>query len=183
MKRWLANLLLLIFTALVILPSFGEQAIDYSTLSDEALMQIIRDARIEWTRRELRNSDEYIVALDSQGVQLVFLGTYGYLSPYQKKAVYLDYIATNANDFPVMFTLENTELNGWGGIPFTGFSTADPNSKTRNSVGFYLENASVTELSELEDLTFTLNCLNRDTLETIDSVEVTIIFEQMTVKK
>ena len=73
MARRLLSFMLLFFAVLAILPSFAEQETDFSAVSDEALMQIIRDARIEWTRRELRNGDEYLVALDAQGVQLAFL--------------------------------------------------------------------------------------------------------------
>ena len=183
MKRKTAFFILLICMAIYVLPSYSDGSIDYSTLTDEALAQIIRDARIEMSKRNLRNNDDYLVALDSQGIQLVYLGTYGFLSPYQKKAVYLDYTVINSNDFAISFTLENTMLNGWSSIPFTGFTQVEPSSRMRNSVGFYLENAMITELSELEDLQFTLNCRRTDTGEIVDRAKVTIIFDQMSVKK
>ena len=179
MRKIVCSIVVLLLVFSLALYTSAETNNDYSIFSDEDLRQMIKNARIELSTREARENAEYITVMDNNGVQVLFLGTFGFESPYSRDKVFLDYIIINNSDIEVFFTLNDTTLNGWSQISTTGFRSVAPKTKIKNAIGFYLNDAGISELDELEDLQFVLNCVNSSTWENVYSAPVSFEFQKM----
>ena len=164
----LAAILLISCTAM------AETAIDFTTLTDEQLHELVDGARNELTKRELNMSAD-LVLIEQDGVTVYLTGEY---ELWGSDNVYIDFevVVVNDSDKTVSILVDSASINGWD-VYGSGVSDTSAGKKQKGTLEFLLTDADISTYEEIEDIELTLTIYDSDEWETINDVEgITIQF-------
>lgn len=170
--------LISILAALVLLGGIAvSESIDYASLTDDQLHEIINLARNELAKRELI-AQEKTVLFEQDGVQLYLTGKYRVSS--KADYMYLEAVVVNDSDLSVGVALDSykASVNGWD-VWGDGISGTKPGKKQKGEITIKIADAEISTYEELEEIEFVFKLFNGETYKTISLTDpITVHFNQ-----
>ena len=161
-----ATILLLTMTA------FAEM--DFSSMTDEELHDVIDAARIELTKRECI-LEEDVVLFSQDGVTLYLTGENSISS--DGKFVYIGGVLLNENEFTVSIMNNSSQINGWMSFMNSFFGAVAPGARSAGELQFKIEGTDVATIDDLNELTVVIDIFDKDSVKTLSSTDrITVHF-------
>ena len=159
MKKLLS--MLLASAMLVAIPCQGAD-IDYASMSDADLQATADKARAELYRRHVEEGAGDLVLCDAEGVQVALtgdahLGSGGYFR--------MDATFVNNSDKTISVYSDKGYLNGWEVYCSLDTSKLAPGKKARGELVFLLEDAGISTVEEIEDITLVFHITDTATYD------------------
>lgn len=170
MKRFFS--LILVVVMLFTCSAVAESAVDFASMTDDQLHELINSARNELTKREMIMSEKTVL-LEQDGVTVYFTGnheTWGYDSVY----VDLEVVVVNDSDKSVSILIDSSSINGWE-VFGTGVSDTGAGKKQKGVLSFEVTDAEISTYEEIEELELTITIYDGDAWETISVVEGIVV--------
>ncbi len=152
--------LISILAALMLLGGIAvSEGIDYASLTDDQLHEIIDLARNELARRELV-AQEKTVLFEQDGVQLYLTGNYKVDEWGEGKHVLqLEAVVVNESDRKISVHIDTVSVNGWN-VYGGSISNIDAGKKKKGSFEIRLYDADIHSYEEIEDIEFSFKVLD-----------------------
>lgn len=149
MKKLLAIILLL----LLFIPQTTASAanIDFSTMSDPEILDIIDSARAELIKRK---AEGYFVLIDQDGVLMYQTGNYS-ITKYSDTDITMkiEVVVTNNRDVPISLFDNGTSVNGWA-VDLIGTSSVPPGKSKKDTISFNMYKANITQMEEIREVEY-----------------------------
>lgn len=158
-----------LFLVLILLFStcFAE-GLDYSSMTDAQLHDIVDAARNELAKRELTTAGNTVL-LDQDGVQVYLTGDYTITG--SSKYLVLDVVVINDSDKNISVSIDSDcSINGWA-VSTMGCGETPAGKKKRAELSFKLSDAGISTYEEIEDIEMTLYLYDMDKWETVSRTE------------
>lgn len=140
---------------------------DISGCTDDELRQLIDQARNRLYINAL-TVEKDAVLVNGDGILLYMTGSYEFKVRSYGTSLSIECVLVNNNTYDIAITVDDASANGWV-IGSLGTGTCPAGKKLKSELYFSLDDAEIADLSELEDLTFTLYSFNAETYLTIKS--------------
>ena len=153
MKRVFAVLL----CALLLLSSTAFSEIDYASMTDEELKQVIIDAQAELDRRSGDEQDPEgffadRVLFDIEGVRMYLTGEYTVKESFGNMRFYVEVVVENNSSQNLgCMPSGSFSVNGWTG-KWDAPSIPPPGNKTKGKLTFDMEAASISTFEEIKEV-------------------------------
>lgn len=169
MKRIFA---LILMAAMLCSCCLAESAIDFASMTDEQLHELINGARNELAKRELAMSAD-LTLFEQDGVTVYLTGEY---EVWGSDNIYIDFeaVVVNDSDKLVSILVDISSINGWD-VYGSGISETSPGKKQKGSLEFLLTDADISTYEEIEDIELALTIYDSENWETISTVENIVI--------
>ncbi len=159
MKKVLAAFLAL----LLLCGSCLAEGLDYASMTDAQLHDIVNAARNELTRRELVAEGKTLL-FEQDGVSVYLT------SGFEADSIHTDawyfmragVIVVNDSDINVRVGIESMSVNGWE-VSNSGFSSVSPGKKAKDELAFNAADTDITAVEEIETIEITFRLSNADT--------------------
>ena len=160
MKKLLSMLLASVM--LVAIPCQGA-SIDWASMSDSELQDAIDSARTELLQRKQREENGNLIVCDAEGVQISFTGDLTCDGDYLR----LDVLLSNNSGRTISTHLSKAYVNGWDVASDMPGNRLDSGKKDKGRIWFSLGDSDVSDISEIEDVTFSFTFYDSDTYDDI----------------
>ena len=155
MRKLLAIILLL----LLFIPQTTASAanIDFSTMSDPEILDIIDSARAELIKRK---AEGYFVLVDQDGVLMYQTGNYT-IKEYSEIDItmQIEVVITNNRDVPITILDNGTSVNGWA-VDLLGTSSIPSGKSKKDYISFNLYKANITQMEEIHEVEYCFKIYN-----------------------
>ena len=164
MKRiiWIMMMLLCVCASCL-----AEETINFTRMTTEELHQLIDEARMELSKRELLIGDS-VTILEAENVTISLTGEYDALFD---EYIELKAVVLNDSEKNVGITLDKVALNGWtvyGGGP----NGVDAGKRGKGEFTFSLVEADLHSPEEVEDIEFVISLYDLDTFVTFYTTDL-----------
>ena len=172
MKKVLA--MLVVASMALSAPCLGAD-LNYGSYSDSELQYIVDSARTELYQRQQRTENGNLVLCDVDGVQVALTGAV-------LKADYslrLEVVVSNNSDKSISIGADKGYLNGWDTGCLFSVSRLEPKKKIRDAINIGLEKAGISDITEIEDASFSFFLFDPETYSTTwESPEMQIFLSE-----
>lgn len=149
MKKLLAILLLLLF----LIPETSAFAIntDWSSMSDQDILNIIDSARAELV---LRKASGNFMIIDQDGVQMYQTGNYR-ITEYSPENIVMDIevVIINNRDSEIFLMDNGTCVNGWA-VGMASLANVPAGRKVKDVISFNMYKANITKMEEIHEVEY-----------------------------
>ncbi len=152
--------------------------IDWSSMTDDEIKAAIEAAQAELAARKPADAEDGsikiedgLVLFDSNGVTATVKGE-PWLQDYgERQYVYFTVVVSNESDIEISLSPDECSCNGWESTGFgTGFLSAG--KKTKDDWYFYVTDAEIHSLDEIEEFKFEIFLYDSSTYKTIKTTEM-----------
>ncbi len=168
--------ILVIILLVLFLPinSYADSNIDLKALTDDELIDLIADTRLEYFTRRI-NSDNRQIIYDTEKLKITLTGQY---EERFSSLVALDCIVENHTDNVISIFIDSIDVNGFQINDTERFVCLDfkPNKKIKGSIVFDFTRADINGYKGLKDIILTLKVCDsnsNDILFTTDEILIT----------
>lgn len=159
MKKFLTVLLAL----LLLCGSCLAEGLDYASMTDAQLHDIVDAARNELTKRELVAEGKTLL-FEHDGVSVYLTGDFKADSLHTDSMHFMraSVIVVNDSDINVRVGVDSMSVNGWE-VSNSGFSSVSPGKKLKDELTFNAVDTDITTVEEIETIEITFRLSNADT--------------------
>ncbi|MBQ1790533.1 MAG: hypothetical protein II008_10155 [Oscillospiraceae bacterium] len=170
-----------LFALLLVLLLIGgiaiAETVDYTSMTDEDIYQLIDSAKAEIERRGLIGNAENATVFDEQGVTIVITSFEINTDHWMyKPALVVRVTAVNTSNKDMSICVDNAAINGWE-VDQEGMIDLAAGHREKAKFVFNLEDAEVTIADELETLEIKFYYYTPESRDVVYTDPVTVTFQ------
>ena len=157
------KILTVVLALLLLCSSCLAEGLDYASMTDTQLHDIVDAARNELTKRELVAEGKTLL-FERNGVSVYLTSDFKADSFHTDSMHFMraSVIVVNDSDINVRVGVESMSVNGWE-VSNSGFSSVSPGKKLKDELTFNAVDTDITTVEEIETIEITFRLSNADT--------------------
>lgn len=169
MKKALA-----VFVALLLIcgTCFAE-GLDYASMTDAQLHDIVNAARNELTKRELIAAQNTVLC-EQDGVQVYLNGKYQLWKSDENVFIELGVIVINDSDKSISINIKECSINGWTTFAM-GVSETPAGKKQKGTITIRISDADISTFEEIDDLEIAFQLYNMSEWKIVSNTDVVTV--------
>lgn len=168
MKRFLAVLL-----GLILVFSAATAEVDLASMSNEELLSLMSEAKNELISRNATEASKVFI-VDQDNVKIYLTGN-NYVKSGELR---IEVVFINNTDKSLSVLSNGFVVNGWE-ISYPGIiSETSPGAKNKDTFEVKMEDAEMSDITELESIQFSLRTFESSSKKSVDLETATVLFSE-----